>query len=959
MKRWNENRKWLQPIAAGTVVLAVMAMVLGGKNLYPLGSGSVIMTDMYSQYIPLLYHFYDVVTGAKGMFVDMTLSGGAPVYVDTINEILNPFNYVLLLFGREEIWRSVNVLLVCYVTGAAVSMGVLLGKWYPENSVKNVLLAVCYALGGFGAYSFQIIKWMYFPVLFPLFLLAFGRMRKGKSTAFSLLLAYQLALSIQLGFMTLLFVFFAGAWLLYGTKKVRSDGGWDQEARENMAVRIVFGTMKGLLLSAPVWLPNLWILLDSSRAGNLSYLSVMKQHGLDDLFERLFYVFHPVLFVLAVRKLFCHWKEFQRGGAGAGQSAAGAAPRAGRLGQRAAGVIQSAAGTVPSVGFWGGMTAFLGITVLLQPANLLWHMGSYVCFPVRYGYMFSACLVCWLASGPKPQRSLQSFLRRGKKGADRERSRRSGVAAAGVCLQGTAFLLLLAAVWLVCKEEAALAQAFSTLSISASCPRETVLVLVICGLVTLAVCACLAGTDRASAAAADKRTGRESVGKLLFLAGGYGLILYGMFLLPEENLIRQWNAERYALMQDIRETMGTEDTAGMNGQAVVRIRENEVLPLNSALVTGIPSLSGYLPTGNGRFQAAMEGLGYLTPWVSTTTAGGTAFSDWLLGVGLSAEIMGAGGEAQSVVLEAKEYGAPVRYALRETEVPPAAGLVIAQAEAAALQPQAGEGTLQNQSRYAEILLGEGSFPIWKGEELPLTEQGDRELPVSSRQLWYVETGLPASQLQIFVNGSPVTIPEGASSESPHRVYALGRSEGSGEEPVTVSVRDQAGNPVSTEQMVFGALDVDRLAQFEKNCGKLPVQMEQKGNQIRIQTTAGADGVLFLPISHLKGWQCLKEGKKVEIQTLFGGFMGIGIEGGTSVLTLSYRPEGLNAGLCLAGAGIVLLLAGMLRQTGERRMGAALLRGYRWLAVLAILLVYVIPCLGLVLFMGWKMVRSIW
>ena len=33
------------------------------------------------------------------------------------------------------------------------------------------------------------------------------------------------------------------------------------------------------------------------------------------------------------------------------------------------------------------LTGFLWLTVLLEPANLLWHMGSYVCFPVRYGYM--------------------------------------------------------------------------------------------------------------------------------------------------------------------------------------------------------------------------------------------------------------------------------------------------------------------------------------------------------------------------------------------------------------------------------------------------------------------------------------------------------------------------------------------------------------------------------------------
>lgn len=66
--------------------------------------------DLYSQYLPLLYHFYDVVTGQKNLFLDFSVSGGANLYADTINEVLNPFNYVLLLFGRDRIYQAVNVL---------------------------------------------------------------------------------------------------------------------------------------------------------------------------------------------------------------------------------------------------------------------------------------------------------------------------------------------------------------------------------------------------------------------------------------------------------------------------------------------------------------------------------------------------------------------------------------------------------------------------------------------------------------------------------------------------------------------------------------------------------------------------------------------------------------------------------------------------------------------------------
>lgn len=87
----------------------------------------------------------------------------------------------------------------------------------------------------------------------------------------------------------------------------------------------------------------------------------MKRHGLDDLFERLFQIANPVLIGLLFASG-CFRKRKRR--SAAEQETHSAAER-----------------------FWLYLTGFLWLTVLLEPANLLWHMGSYVCFPVRYGYM--------------------------------------------------------------------------------------------------------------------------------------------------------------------------------------------------------------------------------------------------------------------------------------------------------------------------------------------------------------------------------------------------------------------------------------------------------------------------------------------------------------------------------------------------------------------------------------------
>ena len=95
-----ESRKTWQAMALTALCsVALFCLLFSYKKMYPFGDGSVAITDLYSQYLPLLYHFYDVVTGQKNLFLDFSVSGGANLYADTINEVLNPFNYVLLLFG--------------------------------------------------------------------------------------------------------------------------------------------------------------------------------------------------------------------------------------------------------------------------------------------------------------------------------------------------------------------------------------------------------------------------------------------------------------------------------------------------------------------------------------------------------------------------------------------------------------------------------------------------------------------------------------------------------------------------------------------------------------------------------------------------------------------------------------------------------------------------------------------
>lgn len=534
------------------------------KGLYPFGDGSIVITDLYSQYVPLLYRFYDVITGEKNLFLDFTVSGGANLYADTINEVLNPFNYLLFLFGRDMLYKAVNVVLLLYVAAAAAAADYFLLKVWPGQKKWNVVLSLCYALSGYLVYNYQIIKWMFFPVLFPLFLLALRRLVKEKKGGFyAVLLGYQLVLSIQLGFMTLLFVLFGSGIYFYTCVK--------KEDRPAVMCRLGLYTLAGVLLSCVVLVPNVLILLDSSRAGeNLSYWGVMKRHGLDDLFERLFQIAHPVLLALflglAVKRKGRHRKEAE-----------------GR--------------------FLIWLNGFLWLTVLLEPANLLWHMGSYVCFPVRYAYMvlFSGiCLIKWMLAGQGAGQTER------KEEENHENKGRSGL------LYLAAVVLCLGAILLTLRKETQIVQAFSSLAIS-KVPGTLVWV---CAILILFFAAALC-------AAAARKVRRQCV---LFVTALCSICLNLFFFLPKDYAVRIENEAAYGALT--RQAQEAEENP------LNRVKEEPGFPLNAVLVSKKSSLTGYFPTASRDFQSTMEDLGYLVPWVATQSVGGTKISDDLFSMGL-------------------------------------------------------------------------------------------------------------------------------------------------------------------------------------------------------------------------------------------------------------------------------------------------------------------------------------
>ena len=880
-------------ITAG-ISLGLFVVLFFIRNLFPLGKGSILMIDLHTQYVPLLYRFYDVVTGQKNLFMDFSASGGAYLYADTINEVLNPFNYLLFLFGRDRIYLAVNILLACYVTAASVAACFCLQRIWPKNREWNIPLSLCYAFSGFVAAQFQIIKWMYPVVLFPLFIVALYRLlQRGKGGAYALLLAYQLVLSLQLGFMALLFTLFGcGFWFAYQKRCSKAGGEATDDIKKmrgKAAFALVIGTVIGVLMAMAVLLPNGLQLLNSARGGeNQSYLALMKQHGLDDLFERVYQILHPVLFVSGA---FFLWKEWCR-----------------KRKEKAAWTLE--------LKYLLAWDVFLWLTVIAQPSNLVWHLGSYRCFPVRYAFMVllsgvflvkylvvkdSKCLACQATQEP-----LTAHKRR------------------NIILYTISAICAVAALGATLYFAVPISQGFSSLDIS-NVPSVVVKVVGILALLAVA-CVCMLFA----------KGKKEQCLTLVVCVTG---IIYFLFvLLPQNYEVRVLNETAYEQM--------TEAYSAQNDpqDGLLHREDKKEWPLNSTLVSAGRSMTGYFPSGSGKeFASAMEKMGYLTPWVSTRSWGGTAVSDAFLAIqreGIPAEVFASG-----VLLEKSVEGIEAEFA-----------------KVSAANP------LEVQNAMAEVLTGEELLEIADMAELTTDADGNAVLTLAQDSILYLDAGMLPTEFLVWVNDVAVELPEDGIADSPNRIYTLGRYD-AGE--IKVKITDKAGNPLVPAGKVLGILDCEKWENaVAEVAGRNNICMsvaESKGKITVDISDISNYKTLVLPMAYTDGWRVSCVGKTVDASAVFGGMLGVDMDsldidtaeltGGSAELVFSFVPPGLPLGICLAVVGAVILLgAFVLERTAldskwqEKAAHVAQRCSYVLFVATfcaSVLVVYVIPNTGLV------------
>lgn len=207
MEKDNRFNTALMHIYAFLFPLFIMLLLFIVRGIYPFGNESFMRTDMYHQYVPFMSEFaYKLHTGSS-LFYTNHIGMGTNFLSIYAYYLASPFNFLLIFVPWDYVIEFSSYMVILKIALSSLSFNYYLSKHTKKSSIYYAFFSMFYALSGFVcAYSWNIM-WMDSLILFPLIILAFEKMAKGKGgIQYSIFLALAIMVNYYLAIMICIFL---------------------------------------------------------------------------------------------------------------------------------------------------------------------------------------------------------------------------------------------------------------------------------------------------------------------------------------------------------------------------------------------------------------------------------------------------------------------------------------------------------------------------------------------------------------------------------------------------------------------------------------------------------------------------------------------------------------------------------------------------------------------------------
>ncbi|MDD6207329.1 MAG: YfhO family protein [Clostridiales bacterium] len=874
LKITEQIKKHWYYIVLPVLITAIMLGVYAVKGVYPFGNTRISYYDMTQDNVPGLTYLWDILHGKANVLFDWNSGAGVSWVASIAKFLLRPSNLFFYFVKREAVWESLSFFVILKMVLAALSICFCLNRSYTQVDKKWLVpLSILYAFSGYILQYYTNIFFLDFVILLPLLHMSLVTMfEKGKSRWYVLCLSYCLCLDIYFSFMMCLYLIFISFFYLM----LRMD----KERRSQAIGRLIRSTFVCFVCTSWSTIPSALQMTSSVRSGAAEsmYITITTPFYCDAPDEKVYMLIGSEVLIALV--LLC------------------------LIGRQ-----------LKNKTFWYhvlSVVVFI-LPIIFEAVNLVWHIGSYACFPFRFAFMltFSALdFFAWFLS--------EDIIKKV-----------TGHVALNSLFFGVSLVAVAVAVWQYAKR-------FVDKGIYQSEMQDSepmhyfIIAFALLSIIWMFILI--------------QKQSRGALYAVILVCVQAALLSYGYFapLSLDE-----------AGEQIVTDSYKVKSLLGEKEDNLSRIKSYSTrIPSNYPIIMNYPSLANRSYNLKQGYINALTRLGYTSNNMMAYDSGGTIFSDALLNVKKTFSSYPIDSTAYALEKKGEDFEVydnrftlPIGTVfsdqiLMETEWQDEGKLGYQKELASCIEPDADLLEIMKLSDYCVRTV----------EKLPECDYLLR-IPVEGKKILYFNA-VDKVKASIRVNGRlvyPDSYVLGNTEKFPNKLHngllCLGTFE---DAVVTIQIHTRAR---SADSFQIGQLSYDVLQQLiDQVSNHAASNIVAKGNRFSCNLDSDRDGYFLVPLEYQKGWSAKVNGVKTEITPVIQkGFIGVPVTKGENRIELCFFPSGLKEGFVLSI--ISILFSGMLywlearKKLIKRLPGFVLKAGsvlYYTVAAAAIFLVYVWP-----------------
>ena len=768
----------------------------------------------------MLYSVWDTLHGGGSILLNLRTAGGIFI-AGAYENILSPVNVLLFLVcPRDGILNAMSFFLLVKMMLAATTAMVLFRHTFSLSSGWNVILSVLYAFNPFVLQYYSNASWLEIVWVSPLVILGALMLMRGRSVAlYTLSLAYCLIVQLYIAYMLVLFLFLNGGmyiFLMLPKKK-----------RKSAAIRFGVSTVIGALISAFSALPSSSYMTETSRFQTTrSYFQVLMSTAHNPVTKLGMVVILTALpFALALLCLFRVRREKK--------------------------VL---------LFFVFELLLFL-VPVAVENVNLMWHMGSYVSFSMRYAFLFHLAVLMIAGYGLD---RFSGTLFHGKK-----------LSFVFVSVSAVGSMALACVLMSKYYEGSTKGMIFDAVMYP-----------------FIGIFAILFLTYLMLLSFGPKRVSCALIG--VCVLGEIGFCF--------NRSVTSGASRNYEYSLDyISECDAIHDALPIGRGGLERIKNVDgTLNSNYPLIVDYPAMSNFTHTIPSTIKSAMTKLGYSSVYTRVLDTGGTLFTDAILGYRYALSLSDLAADNYRYIGDAGSYS------IYESRYVSPFGTLCS--DDVISQNFFQKSVFDSTNRLWRAVSGsdenllKNPNPTEQKEGFTATYDFDVE---GTKELYIVCSGSSKRKnMQIYVNDELVPIPSLGETENTryttrfqNNLLDLGTFR---DTHVTIRVVLVSSTiTLDKLQTQIGLLDKRMLEDYLRAASQNDFSIQASGRTVTANVTSADGQFLFLPLTYDSGWSCTVNGSPVKPERALGTFMAIALQSGKNEIRLSYLPKGFVVGVAVS------------------------------------------------------------